>query len=200
MTTPRKKWRLTVLIVLVFACISCGGNYSPKPRGYFRIDLPAKEYHRLDMAYPYSFDLPVYSVFKPDTRALAEPFWADVEFPEFRGTLHLSYKPVGGRSDLVGYMEDARTFVHHHIPKATGIREEVLGLPESNVFGIYYEIRGREAASPIQFFVTDSTTHFLRGALYFRVTPNNDSLSPVIRFLEQDIRHMIQSLKWNELH
>lgn len=197
MTGFRKFSWLPILTGLVFMCMSCGGNYSPKPRGHFRIDLPEKEYVRFDSAYPYSFDLPVYSTLIPDTGQFAEPWWADVKFPRFRGTLHLSYKPIGERSDLVAYMEDARTFVHHHIPKATGIREEILGIPENNVFGIFYEIRGREAASPIQFFVTDSTSHFMRGALYFMVTPNNDSLAPVIRFLEQDIRHMIQSLEWN---
>jgi gliding motility-associated lipoprotein GldD len=195
-------WR-TVLLLAAVAGVSsllasCGESHTPKPRGYFRIELPEKEYVRFDSAYPYRFDLPTYSVFRPDTKATAEPYWADVEFPAFRGTLHLSYKTIRERDDLLNYMEDARSFVHQHIPKATGIREEILGDPENMVYGIYYEIRGRESASPVQFFLTDSTTHFLRGALYFQVTPNNDSLAPVIQFIEQDIRQMIRSLQWND--
>lgn len=195
-------WRQLGQVIAAIAIVAglltgCGDSYSPKPRGFFRIELPEKEYQRFDSAFPYRFDMPVYSVFRPDTRETAEPYWADLEFPAFRGTLHLSYKRIEERSDLMGYMEDARNFVQQHIPKATGIREEILGYPEKMVFGIYYEIRGREAASPVQFFLTDSTSHFLRGALYFRVTPNNDSLAPVIRFIEQDIRRMIESFEWN---
>jgi gliding motility-associated lipoprotein GldD len=191
---------LIIAVISTFASMlpSCGESYSPRPKGYFRIELPEKEYVRFDSAYPYRFDMPAYSQFRPDTREVAEPYWADLDFPAFRGTLHLSYKTIEERSDLLNYMEDARNFVHQHIPKATGIREEILGDPERMVYGIYYEIRGREAASPLQFFLTDSTTHFLRGALYFRVTPNNDSLAPVIRFIEQDIRQMIRSLEWSD--
>ena len=187
---------LSILVLSGFVLPSCSGNYSPKPRGHFRIDLPEKNYQRFDSVFPYSFEYPVYGSFRPDTSELAEPYWADLHFPGFKGTLHLSYKPIETRSDLHTYLNDARNFVQKHIPKATGIREEVMVSDNHHVYGIYYEIRGREAASPVQFFVTDSTSHFLRGALYFQVTPNNDSLDPVIRFLQEDIRHLINTMEW----
>lgn len=188
---------LIILLVTLFFP-ACDANHGPKPRAYFRIALPEKEYLMFDSVFPYRFLLPAYSVFVSDTRATAEPYWANIEFPAFKATLHLSYKSVDGIDDLKTYFEDSRGFIQRHIPKATAITEELIIREEHRVFGLLYRIRGREAASPVQFFVTDSIDHFLRGALYFQVTPNNDSLAPVIGFLEEDIRLMLESLSWRE--
>ena len=177
--------------------ISCQQTDTPRPRGYFRIALPEKAYVDFDTLYPYSFQYPVYSVFSPDERETAEAFWADILFPDFDGVIHLSYKTIGSREDLEKYLEDARTFVHRHIPKATAIYEETIVHSENNVYGMIFRIMGREAASALQFYATDSTDHFLRGALYFHVPPNNDSLAPVIGFLERDIRHLLSTLEWD---
>jgi len=187
--------RYLPFVVLLFL-ISCQGNYTPKPRGFFRIYLPEKEYVVFDTVFPYSFEYPVYGKIIPDERPSAEPFWADLVFPEFKGTLYLSYKRVRGDADLLAYFEDARSFAQKHIPKATAIFDESIVNDQRKVYGMLYEIKGREAASTLQFYVTDSLNHFLRGALYFNVTPNNDSLAPVIDFLEEDIRHMIATLRW----
>ncbi len=188
----KKYFSLVVVLILV----SCQDKYTPKPRGFFRIHLPSREYVMTENAFPYSFEHPVYSQFVPDLRPGAEPYWADLVFPGFKGTLHLSYKRVDGSASLVSYVEDARRFAQKHIPKATAIFEEPYVDQQRRVYGVLYQIKGREAASPIQFFATDSLHHFLRGALYFKVTPNNDSLAPVIDFLEEDIRHIFRTLKW----
>lgn len=185
-----------ILLLLLFAFAACGESYSPKPRGYFRIDLPGKSYQQFDSVFPYSFEYPAYARFVADTRKTAEPYWGNLEFPQFKGVLHLSYKPIRSPKDLEGYSEDAHTFVNRHIPKATAINPHMVYIPANRVYGIFHEIRGREAASPIQFYVTDSLDHFLRGALYFEVTPNNDSLAPVIEFIEEDILHLISTLQW----
>ncbi len=183
-------------IIASLFLIACQGNYSPKPRGFFRIHLPEKEYVRLESSFPYSFEYPVYSEFVPDKRPSAEPYWGDLIFPDFKGALHLSYKPVKRPADLAVFFEDARSFAQKHIPKATAITEEMIRDDERRIYGVLYEIKGAEAASTLQFYVTDSLSHFLRGALYFNVSPNNDSLAPVINFLEEDIRHMIGTLNW----
>ncbi|MFN3554439.1 MAG: gliding motility lipoprotein GldD [Bacteroidales bacterium] len=186
-----------LMVALLFVAVSCEPNPTPLPRGYFRIALPEKEYRKFDSVFPYVFSYPVYAQIRPDKRADAEPWWADVVFPQFGASLHLSYKSVGSEEQLFAYMEDAHNFVNKHIPKATGFQERVYTDEDNRVFGILYEIRGKEAASPMQFYLTDSTRHFLRGALYFNVTPNNDSLAPVIRFIQDDIMILIESLNWN---
>jgi gliding motility-associated lipoprotein GldD len=197
MKTPVNMLHKAIIILLtVFILTSCGEPYTPKPSGYIRIDLPEPAYQSFDSLYPYAFEYPTYSRFEPDTREFAEPYWANLTYPQFKGTLHLSYKPVSHRDELLLFFEDARNLSRRHIPKATSIIEQVVIDKNNHVYGMVYLIKGRDAASPLQFYLTDSTSHFLRGSLYFEVTPNNDSLAPVIGLIEQDVRRMIESLHW----
>jgi gliding motility-associated lipoprotein GldD len=185
---------LLIITVLLFLLNSCREDYSPKPRGYFRIDFPEKQYVSFDTTYPYTFEYPAYARVVPDDRPSSEPYWVNIDFPQFSGRIHISYKPV--HENLPQYLEDARTFVVKHIPKADAIEDSLIYRPEDRVFGLVYYIDGMQAASSCQFFVTDSTSKFLRGALYFNVSPNNDSLAPVISFIRDDIRHMLKTFKW----
>jgi len=180
------------LFLLIFA--SCTETYTPKPRGYFRIDLPVHEYIIFDTTFPYSFEYPVYAVLGPDPFSPDEPYWLNIDFPEQKGRIHLSYKKV--KNNLKEYMEDSREFVIKHIPKASAINDSLILDRERNLYGLVYQIEGMGAASPCQFFVTDSTDHFVRGALYFDVVPNNDSLAPVINFLRKDIEHLLSTFRW----
>lgn len=193
----RRKLPNIILAVLITAALwSCNEDYSPKPRGYFRIALPEKHYTAFDSLFPYSFEYPEYAYLTPDPFAPEEPYWLNIEFPEFKGRIHLSYKEVDG--NLVEYLEDSRQFVMKHIPKASAIDDSLLLDRERRIYGLVYDIRGMGAASPCQFFLTDSTHHFVRGALYFDVVPNNDSLAPVISFIRSDIEHMLNSFEWKE--
>ncbi len=189
--------RTLALSLAILLLTSCGGEYYPKPHGHFRIDLPEKEYVRFDTTFPYAFDYPVYARVTLKTASPEETYWSNVEFPRFRGKVHLSYKQVTG--NLNDYIEDSRTMAMKHIPKASGIKTESFVNTDKEVYGLTYLIEGVEAASPFQFYVTDSTRHFVRGALYFSVVPNNDSLAPVIGFLEEDIRHMIETFEWKDV-
>lgn len=184
----------TTIFILVLILSGCRQDYSPKPRGYFRIDLPEKQYARFDSAYPYSFEYPVYAKITADKRTTSEPFWINIDFPDFQGRIYISYKPV--KNNLTEYLEDSRTFVVKHIPKAEAIEDSLIYRPEDKVFGLIYYIEGSQAASPCQFFLTDSSSNFLRGALYFNVSPNNDSLAPVLTFIEEDIRHLVSTFHW----
>ena len=186
---------LTAFFVIFF--ISCESDYSPKPRGYFRIDLPEKEYRLFDTAFPYSFEYPVYANIVPDARNGVEPYWINIDFPRFNGRVYLSYKVIN--DNLIEYLEDSRTFVMKLIPKASSIQDSLILRRADKVFGLIYEIDGINAASPIQFFVTDSTSHFLRGALYFNHAPNNDSMAPVIDFIRKDIHHLVETLEWKDI-
>lgn len=190
------RW-IPALAVTTSLLWSCQGNYTPKPRGYMRIDLPEKTYRTFDTTFPYTFEYPVYANVAIDNRQGSEPFWINVDFPGFKGKLHISYKKVD--NDLAIYLEDARTFVVKHIPKADAIEDSLIYRPEDKVYGMIWDIEGSQAASPCQFFVTDSTGHFLRGALYFNFVPNNDSLAPVIGFIRRDILHMIETFHWKAL-
>lgn len=192
-----KTFQYILFLVGITTIVACGSDYFPKPRAYFRLDLPEKNYRHLDSIYPFTFDYPVYSSISQDKNSPNEPNWINLNFNKFKGVLHLSYKNVDG--NLVKYMEDSRTMAFKHIPKASAIDNRLIINKESKVFGLIYEISGSGAASPYQFFVTDSLNHFLRGALYFNIVPNNDSLAPVIEFLKEDIEHLIHSFEWKNI-
>lgn len=187
------------IVCLVFSMIltlvSCDNKtYQPKPRGYFRIDFPDKEYVSLDSMRYYSFEYPIYSTITPDYYSIGEKEWVNVEFPAYKGTIHLSYKTVD--NNLSDYLNDSYYMMTKHISRAMGIRDSIIINPERNVYGLIYFLEGEGVASPLQFYLTDSLNHFMRGSLYFNVKTNNDSLSPVIDFITDDIRHLINTLEW----
>ncbi len=191
----KKITKLNILIILFpFILVSCHNDYYPKPKGYLRIDLPEKAYIKFDSAFPYSFEYPVYAKVLPDMLAQAEKYWINISYPQFQGTLYMSYKNVDG--NLNKYLEDTRNMVMKHIPKASSIENQQYENDITRVYGLTYTILGVAAASPYQFYLTDSTNHFVRGALYFNTVPNNDSLAPVIDFLKEDINHMIETFEW----
>lgn len=181
-------------LIVIMVVTGCQRTYTPKPEGYLRIDFPEKEYRLFDSAYPYTFEYPVYASVIPDTDKYSEPYWVNIDFPDFDGKIHVSYKKV--RNNLDRFTEDSRTLAYKHTIKADAIKETLYNNDTSNVYGILYEIKGN-AASSLQFFVTDSTRNFLRGSLYFNVEPNKDSLAPVITFFRDDIVHLIETIRWN---
>lgn len=194
--------KLTIIPALVLSGIllflsSCEERkiYTPKPTGYFRIDLPAKEYQDFDTSYPYRFKYPEYAEIEIDKEPNAEPYWINIQFPALNATIHVSYK--NNHEALPQFLKDSRTFAYKHTVKAEAIEEKSFSNPEKNVYGIYYDIKG-EAASNTQFFLTDSVSRFLRGALYFNVPPNKDSLAPVREFVQEDIVVLINSFSWKE--
>lgn len=186
--------------LLAALCVCCLGacispDYTPKPRGFFRIDFPAKSYQTYQADCPYTFDYPVYAAIEPDKNREAKPCWINVQFPQFKGTLHLSYQPISSKKTFDELIEDAHTFAFKHTVKATAIDEGVISYPANHIHGIYYTIDGN-AASSVQFFLTDSTKHYLRGALYFNEEPRLDSIQPVLDFVKQDVDVLIKSLRW----
>lgn len=183
---------LSALFLLL--TFSCKKEYVPKPRGYFRITFQEKTYHRLDsIALPYQFDIPGYSKIVPDNDRLAEPYWINLKIPAHKAEVHLSYKKVSNNLEML--TEDSRALAYKHSIKADAINEKIFANPEKRVYGTIYLIDGN-AASPLQFYLTDSTRNFLRGALYIREVPNIDSLRPVIDFLTPDVIRLIETTEW----
>jgi len=186
---------LVVLALIGLMASGCKKTYTPKPRSYFRIDFPEKKYVSYHSeACNYSFEIPEYARVTPFSGGGTEPCWINIEFPGYKGQIHITYKPLN--NDLNTYVEDIRTLAYKHSIKADDIIERPFSYPERNVKGVIYDIKGNTASS-MSFFVTDSTRNFLSGALYFNVIPNKDSLAPVIQFFSADVLHLIETLNWN---
>ena len=181
------------LITVAFSC-DRDANYLPKPRGYFRIDLPEKAYTKVDTIERYSFECPDYALVTPDPYSPDEKNWVNIEMPTFKGSIHLTHKPVN--DNLGEYLEDVHTMVVKHLQKANGMHDSLIVNDEHHVYGMFIEMDGKGVATPMQFYLTDSTKNFVRGALYFNFKPDNDSMQPVINFIREDIDHLIETFEW----
>jgi gliding motility-associated lipoprotein GldD len=192
---------LLLLILAIFSFLSCREISVPKPKGYFRIDLPPKKYIVFNETgqvnnLPLKFEYPVYGNISDKIADKSEPGWFNIEFPAFKARIYLTYKDVG--ADLEGLIEQTYTMnVKNHITKADAINEQLINDVGNRIFGILYDLKGN-TASAVQFYVTDSVKHYLRGSLYFESEPNADSLAPVIDFFRKDVVHLIETLKWKE--
>lgn len=185
-----------VMVLLLLLMVACGPNhYSPKPRGFHRIDLPEKRYQIYQEGCPFSFQYSEYSYLQSVPTPTAQSCWMDLIYPEFNATVHLSYLRIHTPEDLVKYHQDAHHFAFTHAARASTIDQIHIDRPEEAKHGLWYLIRGNVASS-VQFFITDSTQHYLRGALYFNEKPQIDSLQPVINFIRLDMEHLVESLTW----
>jgi gliding motility-associated lipoprotein GldD len=184
----------TLFIVSIsFFLTSCNPEYTPKPKGYFRIDFPKKEYQHFSSTCPFSFDYPVYATMIPYQGKQDQTCWYNLDFKGMRATLHLSYLPLN--NNLPDELRDSLELVYKHTVKADAIEEEAIVEKEKRVFGLLYHLSGNTASAK-QFYLTDSSKHFVRGALYFNCPTNSDSLAPVVNFLTADIYQLLKSFRW----
>lgn len=204
------------VVCSLFALTSCNSTFTPRERGYYRIEFPERSYRVFDQpGYPYTFEYPVYGEIVKDSSMFDSnadnPYWINLDFPQFNGRVYLSYKTVGGnsvykvksgngyrdsvvRNTFEGMREEAFRMTYKHTVKASGIQDSLFENPQG-VGGVYFKVDGN-AATARQFYLTDTARHFLRGALYFDTAPNADSLSVVNEFLEEDMKHLIRTFRW----
>jgi gliding motility-associated lipoprotein GldD len=183
------------LLFLLLILSSCTPDYSPKPKGYNRIDLPRHKYQLLKEEHPYVFEHSVYAQIQKDTSGISEPHWIDIYYPDFKANIQITYKTFGRENKKFDELtDDAHKLTSKHQIKAYSIDEGVVTTPQGYTATLF-ELTG-EVPSQYQFYVTDSAKHFLRGALYFRTATRNDSLAPVIEYMKKDIHHLLNTLQW----
>ncbi|UOG75483.1 gliding motility lipoprotein GldD [Hymenobacter tibetensis] len=196
MPTSRILLAFLVSLQLLSACSSPGSDeYTPKPKGFNRIDLPPHRYQQLAAGHPYTFQYSRYAKILRDSSYLAQPHWINVYYPALKASVQITYADLKGSRQLYSKMlEDARKLTSKHEVKASGIDENILQTPNGMRVAVF-ELQG-EVPSQMQFYTTDSTKHFFRGALYFRTATANDSLAPVIDYVKKDIVQLLNTLKY----
>lgn len=182
---------LAGMSIFLFAC----SHYSPKPHGYPRVQYPEKNYEVFDSNCAYTFQIPVYAEMRLDEDDNSEPCWYNLEFPDFDGTLHLSYKQFKTKDQLYKLGEDAYKLAMKHAVKAEEISETEQNDTASGNTVMIYELEGK-TATPYNFYITDNKRHFIRGAFYFNNYTNGDSIAPVFDFIKQDIERLIYTTRW----
>lgn len=217
MKTTAFKSFYPLLIGSCLLLISCNNPYTSKKKGYFKIDFPERQYVKFEeKGFPYSFEYPAYAKIIKDSTYFDQdtlnPYWINIDFPKFGGKIFLSYKAIGGRStykikqangtyrDSIGMnvfdfmVNDAFKLTNKNEVLASSIKDSLFHTA-NGITGVFFRVGGN-AATAKQFFMSDTTKNFFRGALYFDVTPNADSLKPVHDFLQKDIDHLINTFRW----
>lgn len=219
--------RVILLSLICTLLCACHNDYTPKPYAYLRIDLPEHNYWLVDtlpmsiegqsmpcIMLPFLFEAndsveltlkkprQVYTFkadgsIKPD-RIKYDEVWLDLNYPSLDGVVFLTYKQLTGADDLRGQVDTSSRLLEQHYQFTSGVEEQGYEDPKHKVYGTVYYLKGNKVASTCQFWLTDSSRHFLRGALYLNHTPNNDSLAPVIEYLQTDIEHLVETLRWRQ--
>lgn len=184
--------RKLVGFFLVVIILGCEETPFPKPHGYPRIELPQKGYELWESNCPFTFR-------KPVAAELEFPYPKDscyfnIAYPSINAKLHISYAAVNGR--LKGLIDNEYKLREKHNQFSTSVQERVFRAPNKRVNALLFNISGTKAATPLQFFITDSTNHFFRGVLYFNTSPDNDSLATAINYIKADVDTMIESFTW----
>jgi gliding motility-associated lipoprotein GldD len=182
-----------ICCAVVFFLSACADDYTPKPRGFQRFVFPEKQYKPYKNDCGFSFEVPTYATVLPDFTQQHEKCWVNVYYQPYNATLHLSFSKVKNAKELLKLSEDARTLVYKHTVKADEIYETYI--ENEFVRGMVYDLSGNTATN-FQFYVTDSATSYMRGALYFNVRTNIDSITPVLAFLKRDVLHMLETTRW----
>jgi gliding motility-associated lipoprotein GldD len=193
----KKHYFLYTMVLFCGLGLGCRPDFLPKPKGYNKIDLQEATYIALPDTFPYFFEYSSQATLLKDTSWIAERFWVDLHYKDLGANVQITYKPVKNLRDLLDeYYGDAYKLTSKHQVKASAIDEAVVTLP-NGFLAVVAELEG-EVPTQFHFYTTDSTTHFLRGALYFRTAVKNDSLMPVINYVKEDIMHMLNTLEWKE--
>ncbi len=177
-------------LFILFIISSCSENFSPKPKGYFRIDFPKKNYKIYTNDCNYEFLIESNAKVKTSDKNC----WINIYYEIFDATIYITYKKIN--SDLNKILEDNYKLVFDHSIKSNAINEKLYENLETK--SVLYEIIGN-TASNIQFYSTDSKNHFVRGSLYFNNKPNYDSIIPVKNFLKEDIIKLIESIRFTDI-
>jgi gliding motility-associated lipoprotein GldD len=185
-------------LVLIGLCFSCVEDYVPKPKAYLRLEYPEAKYVNTNMDLPFTFETNVLAT-RAETKkvkALTTSYGINLEYPSLKGTIFLTYRAIEkDKKNLRDFLTDAQNFTQKHTIKADEIPVTPYENSERKVFGAFAEVKGN-VASPAQFYITDSVNHFLTGSLYFYAKPNYDSILPAAHYLQKDIKHIMETIKW----
>ena len=184
----KKQLAVFALLVVMFSVFSCKDEVFPKPSGYLRLDYPVAEYVNFENKCPFAFEMNSEAVIKGE-----KDCGFTITYPKMKATIYLTYKPVN--SDINKLLRDAQKLTYEHVIKADDILEQPYLNPSKKVYGMFYQVNGN-AATNSQFYVTDSTKHFVTGSVYFYAKPNFDSIMPAASYIKNDMQRLMETLKW----
>ncbi|MBW2960365.1 gliding motility lipoprotein GldD [Mesonia aestuariivivens] len=182
---------IIVNVIFLLLLVSCEKSYQPKPKAYLALEYPEATYKKIQLPCPYTFEINKQVQVKASKTN--NPCWVDLEYPDLKGTIFITYRPV--HNNLQALLMDGQKLPLQHTIKADEIEGDTYVNAKNHTYGTFYEVKG-DAASQAQFYLTDSVHHFLTGSIYFKTQPNYDSIIPAADYLANDIRHIMETVKW----
>jgi gliding motility-associated lipoprotein GldD len=179
---------LLIFFLLIF--FGCKEDVLPKPKAYLSLTYPEKSYKTLKIKRPYTF-----KILKNTLTINEKKNWLTIKYPKLKASIDITYRPV--KNNIKELLTEAEKLVFKHTSKAEQIIPQDFINKEKRVYGSIYEITGN-AASHLQFHITDSTKNFIKGSLYFYAKPNYDSILPAVNYIKEDILHLVETLEWLE--
>ena len=176
-------------LAIVLLLTSCSEEIFPKPKAFLRLAYNEAAYQKITSDCPYIFEFSNKAVVQPN-----EKCWINISYPELKASLNITYRPI--QNNLRELLQESEKLTYNHAIKADGISAKPFDNRVKKVYGALSEVTGN-AASPLQFHLTDSSKHFITGALYFKVQPNYDSILPAVKYIEKDIKHLMETLEWS---
>lgn len=183
-----------VLPILSALMLSCGNDPLPKPKAFLRLDYPEAVYEKAKVQLPFIFEKNKVAEPVSPVKVIGNTKGVDIKYPSIKGTIYLTYKQVKN-NNLDSLLRDAQNLTQKHTMKADEIAQDLYENEIAKVYGMFYEVGGN-AASQSQFYVTDSTNHFVSGSLYFYAKPNYDSIYPAAEYLKKDIKRIMETVRW----
>ncbi|MFD0964442.1 gliding motility lipoprotein GldD [Pseudofulvibacter geojedonensis] len=180
-------------MVLLLGFVSCNEDVLPKPKGYLSLEYPKPMYAEMKSTCPYTFEKNIHA-------EIEAPKWKsycglNLNYPKLKGKIHITYSPINNNLKML--LRDAQNLTQEHTVKADGIVTIPYENKKQRAYGMVYDVEG-DAASALQFYVTDSVNHFLSGSIHFHAKPNYDSILPASDYLKKDVKILMESLKWKE--
>jgi len=179
---------IALFSAILICVVSCKDDVLPKPASHLRLDYPVAEYARYETNCPFTFDVNTIGKVKQN-----EGCNLSIDYPKMKATIYLTYKPVN--NDINALLADAQKLTYKHVVKADDITEQPFLNRKDKVFGMFYQVNGN-AATNTQFYVTDSTRHFVECSVYFYAKPNFDSIMPATSYVRNDLQNLMESLRW----
>lgn len=184
-----------MVLLCAFVFLAGCSKYTPKPTGYNRIDDVETDY--VEYNFP-KFSFKYSDQIRVDTlqSKIKDEIWFNIAYPKYNAIIYCTYLPIS-RTTLPKVLEDSYKLAFSHSLKADEIIQQTYSNTDKRVSGTVYSIEG-SVATPIQFFLTDSVSHFFRGSFYYAEKVNPDSVAPITEFVLKDIQEMINTFSWKD--
>src|SRR3990167_6196798 len=182
---PKKNLTIAVLFIVLFSVFSCKDDVLPKPSSRLRLDYPEAKYVNFKNECPFTFEMNSDAIIKGEKEC-----GFAISYPKMKATIYLTYKPVNNNINTL--LRDAQKLTYEHVIKADDILEQPYLNPNKKVYGMFYQVDGN-AATNSQFYVTDSTKHFVTGSVYFYAKPNYDSIMPAASYIKNDMQRLMET-------